>query len=148
MNPRSWLLALITSVLCGCASTRFQATWYFGRDGDNDYQVFVTLLNQGPGEQQVREVILNPAGDAKESGYRLGGLERRMAPGAVLILRTAKFNSGAQAFPPCHVPISVLVVAGPEKNRVQKVVARMIVSPPGSVPHGWEAKCAETAENE
>lgn len=147
MRTRALAVSLISALLLGCAGPKFQATWYFGRNPPRDYEVFVAVLNQGPESQPVRKVILNPEHDSRESGYRLSGPKEELPPGAVLIRRAAEFkNSDGKDFPECRVPISILVAVGPDEKSVQYVPATIVVSPPSSVPRGWESKCHDVVK--
>jgi hypothetical protein len=149
MKTRALSAALVAGLLCGCATPKFQASWYFGRSPPKDYEVFVAVLNQGPDSQAVREVILNAKGEARGTGYWLPGPEKPLPPGAILLRRAAEFKAElgkGNSVPACRVPISVLVVVGRDDESPAYVPATIVVSPPSSVPREWETTCKEVVE--
>jgi hypothetical protein len=149
MITRAWALVLVSGLLWGCASPKFQASWYFGRNAPKDYEVFVAVLNEGPESQRIREVILNAKDDVRESGYLLIGPEKPLPPGAVLIRPAADFKAElgkGKPFPACRVPISVLVAVASEAGTLQYVPATLVITPPSSVPRWWESECNKVVD--
>lgn len=136
---------IVGSLLAGCATPSFHSTWYFGRSPSkpSEYEIFVAVLNEGPDSYQVTKIVLNRKGDLEDSGYVFELGEKVPFPvGAVLIRPATDFKDRSENrdFPPCRVPVSVLVAVELD-GKTREIPATLLATSPSAVPRPWEETC-------